>query len=83
MVSRGEMEKDSKSQRTALSLRSFYLIVYNAVCASLWVAIFGNVATTILYEGFPEVYPNIKNVVLMTQSLAAMEILHSLIGTAP
>ncbi|KAK2614764.1 hypothetical protein N8I77_001566 [Diaporthe amygdali] len=59
-----------------------YLIGYNAVSALLWTFIFGRAAAVALSNGLSEVYlhPSVKIMVLFTQSLAALDILHSIIG---
>lgn len=64
-----------------------YLVGYNAVSALLWLAIFLRAALACLsgagtgVEGGPDsVYPAVRGLVLFAQTLAALEILHALIG---
>lgn len=60
-----------------------YMIGYNAISALLWTFIFGRTAALALGNGLSEVYlyPSVRITVLLTQSLAALDILHSIIGT--
>lgn len=60
-----------------------YLIGYNAVSALLWAFVFARTAAVALSNGLSEVYlfPSVRIMVLLTQSLAALDILHSIIGT--
>lgn len=60
-----------------------YLIGYNAISALLWIFIFGRTAAVALGNGLGEVYvyPSVRITTLLTQSLAALDILHSIIGT--
>lgn len=60
-----------------------YLIGYNAISALLWAFIFGRTAAVALSNGLSEVYlyPSVRITTLLTQSLAALDILHSIIGT--
>lgn len=57
-----------------------YLIGYNAVSALLWFAIFVRAALTSLTDGLDEVYPAARILVLFTQTLAVLEIVHAIIG---
>lgn len=60
-----------------------YLIGYNAISALLWAFIFGRTAAVALGNGLSEayLYPSVRIMVLLTQSLAALDILHAVIGT--
>lgn len=60
-----------------------YLIGYNAISALLWIFVFARTATVALNNGLSEVYlyPSVRVMVLLTQSLAALDILHSITGT--
>lgn len=60
-----------------------YLIGYNAISALLWTFIFGRTTAVALGNGLSEayLYPSVRIVVLFTQSLAALDILHAIIGT--
>lgn len=64
-----------------------YLVGYNAVSAFLWLTIFLRAALACLsgadtgVQGGPDsVYPAVRGLVLFAQTLAALEILHALIG---
>lgn len=57
-----------------------YLIGYNTISALLWFHIFSKTAVTALTDGLDEVYPALRIWVLFAQSLAALDILHSIIG---
>lgn len=60
-----------------------YLIGYNAISALLWTFIFGRTVAVATGNGLSEayLYPSVRIVLLLTQSLAALDILHSSIGT--
>lgn len=59
-----------------------YLIGYNTISALLWIFVFGRTAMLALSNGLDEVsmHPSVRITVLLTQSLAALDILHSIIG---
>ncbi|KAL2279634.1 hypothetical protein FJTKL_13319 [Diaporthe vaccinii] len=59
-----------------------YLIGYNAISALLWTFIFGRTAAVALTNGLSEayLYPSVRITTLLTQSLAALDILLSIIG---
>lgn len=59
-----------------------YLVGYNAVSALLWLAILARAVLTCLLaaDGPGAVYPAVRTMVLFTQTLAALEILHAAIG---
>ncbi|KAH8780258.1 tyrosine phosphatase-like protein [Diaporthe sp. PMI_573] len=59
-----------------------YLIGYNTISALLWIFVFGRTAALALSNGLSEVYlyPSVRITVLLTQSLAALDVLHSIIG---
>lgn len=60
-----------------------YLIAYNAISALLWTFIFGRTVAVAAGNGLSEayLYPSVRITLLLTQSLAALDILHSIIGT--
>ena len=60
-----------------------YLIGYNAISALLWTFVLGRTAAVALSSGLSEVYlfPSVRIMVLLTQSLAVLDIFHSTIGT--
>lgn len=57
-----------------------YLIGYNSISALLWFAIFVTTALTGLTNGLGEVYPAARTLVLFTQTLAVLEIIHAVTG---
>jgi hypothetical protein len=59
-----------------------YLIGYNTISALLWIFIFARTALLALSTGLDDVYlyPSVRITVLLTQSLAALDILHSIMG---
>lgn len=59
-----------------------YLVGYNAVSALLWLAILARATLTCLLadDGPGAVYPAVRTLVLFTQTLAALEILHAVTG---
>ncbi|PSS05243.1 tyrosine phosphatase-like protein [Coniella lustricola] len=57
-----------------------YLIGYNTVSALLWLSISTWTALTAAVDGLDQVYASLRVVVLFTQTLAALEIVHAAIG---
>lgn len=57
-----------------------YLIGYNIICAVLWLSISTWTALTAAADGLDQVYPTMRILVLFTQTLAALEIVHAVIG---
>ena len=57
-----------------------YLIGYNAISALLWAFVFSKTSATALTDGLGEVYPALRLWVWATQGLAALDIVHSIIG---
>lgn len=57
-----------------------YLVGYNTISALLWLSIFVQTALTSLTDGLNETYPAVRVLVLFTQTLAALEILHAVTG---
>lgn len=57
-----------------------YLVGYNTVSALLWLSILAWSALTATTAGPADVYPTVRVLLLSAQSLAALEILHALIG---
>lgn len=58
-----------------------YLILYNFVSTLLWLVVLGRVLVLVPLVGFGRVYPGVGQFVKFTQTLAVMEIMHSLFGT--
>lgn len=61
-------------------LQTQYLILYNLVCAILWVAVLGRVLLLVPLVGFENVYGGVGNFVKWTQTLAVLEVVHSALG---
>ena len=57
-----------------------YLILYNAVSAIAWTAILGRVAVVLAWKGAPFVPVVVDNFARITQTFAAIEVLHALTG---
>lgn len=57
-----------------------YLIAYNLVCAVLWTAVLGRVILLIPLVGFESVIGGVGDFTKWTQTLALLEIVHSLTG---
>lgn len=58
-----------------------YLVSYNLVSALLWLFIFARTAQTVSTDGPEGVYPAVRTLVLSTQSMAVLEVLHAILGT--
>ncbi|KAJ4385811.1 hypothetical protein N0V93_010242 [Gnomoniopsis smithogilvyi] len=57
-----------------------YLIGYNAISALLWSLVFTRTALTVLIDGPERVYPAVRVLVLFTQSMATLEVVHAILG---
>lgn len=57
-----------------------YLVFYNAVSAIAWATILGRVGVVLGWKGAPFVPLVVDNFARITQTCAAMEILHALTG---
>lgn len=70
---------DRRTQPSPSPAKS-YLIVYNAISLLGWASVLGRVATLILTGGVRAVYPGTALLSQVVQSLAFLEIVHSLVG---
>jgi very-long-chain (3R)-3-hydroxyacyl-CoA dehydratase len=61
-------------------MKNGYLVLYNALSATLWLAVMGRVLTTNYIKGPSFVYLSTGEFAKWTQTLAGMEVLHSLFG---
>lgn len=59
-----------------------YLIGYNTISALLWSLIFTRTALTVVADGPEGVYPAVRILLLFTQTMAALEVLHANLGKA-
>jgi len=61
--------------------RSAYLYVYNVTCCLLWIVVMAQVALH-FYRGLPvaTLYAYVSTVLLLAQSLALLEVVHSILG---
>lgn len=57
-----------------------YLIGYNAISALLWSLIFTRTALTVVADGPEGVYPAVRILLLFTQSMAVLDVLHASLG---
>ena len=73
--------KSPPAREVPPSYRSLYLIQYNFVSAVLWAAVLGRVVLILSLHGSQNVYIGVGELVKWTQTLAGMEVLHSLSGT--
>ncbi|KAI0024989.1 protein tyrosine phosphatase-like protein [Xylariomycetidae sp. FL0641] len=72
---------DAKGKPAAASpVKTGYLILYNAVSATLWLAVLGRVLGANVVRGHRFAYPAVGDFCKWTQTLAGMEVLHSLLG---
>lgn len=68
---------------TTSDARTSYLIFYNSVSAILWLAIFGENMIHLFSQKPYGVYSDIGQFVKWIQTIAGLEVVHSLIGVAP
>ncbi|KAI2639459.1 PTPLA-domain-containing protein [Hypomontagnella submonticulosa] len=74
------MADTAKPAKKTSPVKNGYLILYNAVSAVLWLTVLGRVVGANLTTGPQLVYPATGEFCKWTQTLAGMEVLHSLLG---
>lgn len=75
------MADTTKPVKKSSPIKNAYLILYNAVSAALWLTVLSRVVIVNLNSTPQAVYPAVGEFCKWTQTLAGMEILHSLLGT--
>ena len=80
-----EVKKPAGAPKPASSpVKNAYLILYNSVSALLWVAVLSRTVGTIVGAGgkggYLAVFDTTGDLCKWTQTLAGMEVLHSLLG---
>ncbi|KAI0194429.1 tyrosine phosphatase-like protein [Xylaria flabelliformis] len=70
----------AKPARKPSPVKNGYLILYNAVSAILWLTVLGRIAGINVARGPQFAYPAVGEFCKWTQTLAGMEVLHSLFG---
>ena len=70
-----------KSKGKSSGPKNTYLVLYNFISATLWSAVLGEVMFIAALYGTDTVYAGIGQFVKWTQTLAALEVIHSLTGT--
>ncbi|KZZ97622.1 protein tyrosine phosphatase [Moelleriella libera RCEF 2490] len=73
-------QKPPSSSGSSSALKTGYLVLYNFVSATLWTAVLGRTVLLFLLRGAPFVYLGVGAFAKWTQTLAALEVLHSLAG---
>lgn len=61
--------------------KTLYLILYNFLSATLWSAVLGRVLLIAYLHGAWRVYLGVGDLVRGVQTLAGLEVVHSLLGT--
>ncbi|KAH7170411.1 tyrosine phosphatase-like protein [Dactylonectria macrodidyma] len=70
----------AKPKRQASTLNKSYLILYNAASAAAWSVVLGRTVSLLVSQGPQSVYLGVGEWTKWTQTAAAMEIMHSLLG---
>ncbi|KAI3336613.1 tyrosine phosphatase-like protein [Xylariaceae sp. AK1471] len=70
----------ARPARKSSPVKNGYLILYNAVSAILWLTVLGRIVGINLLRGPRFAYPAVGEFCKWTQTLAGMEVLHSLFG---
>ncbi|KAI1413597.1 PTPLA-domain-containing protein [Hypoxylon sp. FL1857] len=74
------MADKAKPVKKPSPVKNGYLILYNAVSAVLWSVVLSRVVGTNLASSPQQAYPVVGEFCKWTQTLAGMEVLHSLLG---
>lgn len=79
--------KTNVSPRRMSAPKRAYLVAYNAISALLWSVVLGRTVATLAANGLETgpalVYPAVGEFTKWTQTLAALEIVHSVLGMRP
>ena len=62
------------------SVKTQYLILYNFVSAILWLVVLGRAVLLVPLVGFGRVYPGVGQFTKWTQTMAVLEVVHSVTG---
>lgn len=85
MAQEQDVVKTNVSPRRMSAPKRAYLVAYNALSALLWSVVLGRTAATLASNGLDAgpalVYAAVGEWTKWTQTLAALEIVHSLLGT--
>lgn len=73
----------AKPKKQASSLNKGYLILYNAISAMAWSVVLARTVSEYTQRGRLFVYPGVGEWTKWTQTMAGMEVLHSLLGNIP
>ncbi|GAP86539.1 putative 3-hydroxy acyl- dehydratase [Rosellinia necatrix] len=73
-------KKAEKPARQPSPVKNGYLILYNAASAILWLTVLGRIVGVNAIRGPQFAYPTVGEFCKWTQTLAGMEVLHSLFG---
>lgn len=80
----GDSQKPARTEpRTKSSPsgpKTLYLILYNAISALLWSVVLGRVLLIAPLHGYRNVFVGVGEFTKWTQTLATLEIVHSLLG---
>lgn len=62
------------------SFKNLYLILYNLICALLWLVVLGRVVSLVSLTGFESTYAGVGEFAKWTQTIALLEIVHAAAG---
>ncbi|KAI1433413.1 tyrosine phosphatase-like protein [Xylaria sp. CBS 124048] len=75
-----DIDSTEKRARKPSPLKNGYLVLYNTVSAILWLTVLGRIVSVNVVSGPHLAYPAVGEFCKWTQTLAGMEVLHSLFG---
>ena len=73
-------KKNAQPAKPSSPVKTAYLVLYNAVSAVAWSVVLGRTLSAAATQGWQHVYPAVGEWTKWTQTMAALEILHSLLG---
>jgi very-long-chain (3R)-3-hydroxyacyl-CoA dehydratase len=62
------------------SFKNLYLVLYNLVCALLWLVVLSRVVLLVSQGGFESTYAGVGEFAKWTQTIALLEIVHAAAG---
>jgi len=75
-----EIDAQGSRTKTASTIKSRYLILYNALNASLWLVVLIRTVITIIQDGPGSTYDTVGGFTKWTQTIATLEIIHAVLG---
>lgn len=77
------MAPPQKAAKPSSPIKTAYLVLYNAISSLAWSVVLAQTVSVAATQGWQHVYPAVGEWTKWTQTMAALEVLHSLLGALP